>query len=162
MDPVTEPAIRASFVNCSKGAARRLAVPADLDAQPWPDLDFLGWTEPGAPDRAHLVVPSEVGLVGVTLRRGNGGHRRAQVCAACLTHHAAGGVALMAATKAGAAGRRGNSVGIYLCADLDCSLYARRRKRPALGRAHRDEFLVADRVEHVRTTVAAFLARVRG
>jgi hypothetical protein len=162
VDSVTEAEIRASFVNCSRGAATRLAVPADLAGQPWADLDFLGWTEPGAPDRAHLVVPEPDGLVGITLRRGSGGQRRAQMCAACRTTHAAGGVALVAAPKAGESGRRGNTVGTYLCADLACSLYARGLRTPALGRSHRDDTPVEDRVEHVRATLAALVARVRG
>lgn len=162
MDPVTEAAVRASFVNCSKGAARRLPVPADLADRPWADLDFLGWSEGGSADRSYLVLPLPVGLTGIALRRGSGGFRKAQMCAACLTTHASGGVALMAAAKAGESGRRGNSVGTYLCADLDCSLYARRLKTPALGRTHRDDGDVADRVAHLRAAVEAFAARVLG
>ncbi|TGN78537.1 FBP domain-containing protein, partial [Streptomyces griseoluteus] len=49
MRPLTEQDIRASFVNCSKGDAKRLAVPRDLAERPWDDLDFLGWRDPGAP-----------------------------------------------------------------------------------------------------------------
>jgi FBP C-terminal treble-clef zinc-finger len=40
--PLTEQQIRAAFVNCSKGEAKRLHVPRDLAGQPWADLDFLG------------------------------------------------------------------------------------------------------------------------
>ena len=46
MEPLTEPEIRASFANCSKGEAGRIKVP-DLAAVPWGDLDFLGWADPG-------------------------------------------------------------------------------------------------------------------
>jgi hypothetical protein len=38
--PLTEPEIRAAFVNCTEGEAKRLNVPRDLAEQPWDDLDF--------------------------------------------------------------------------------------------------------------------------
>ncbi len=57
MDPITERDLRASFVNCSKGDAKRLPAPRDLDDRPWEDLDFLGWTDPAFPGRGYLVVP---------------------------------------------------------------------------------------------------------
>ena len=48
MKALTERDIRGSFINCSKGEAKRLHVPRDLDGRPWDDLDFLGWGDPGA------------------------------------------------------------------------------------------------------------------
>ena len=45
MRALTEQAIRDSFVNCSRGEAKRLATPRDLDERPWDDLDFLGWRD---------------------------------------------------------------------------------------------------------------------
>lgn len=61
MKSLTEQDIRGSFINCSKGEAKRLAVPRDLDERPWEDLDFLGWRDPGAPDRSCLLVEREGG-----------------------------------------------------------------------------------------------------
>jgi hypothetical protein len=43
--PLTEPEIRAAFVNCTKGDAKRLNVPRDLASRTWGDLDFLGWRD---------------------------------------------------------------------------------------------------------------------
>jgi hypothetical protein len=63
--PLTEEDIRRSFVNCSKGEAQRLHVPRDLDQRGWDDLDFLGWRDPGAPERAYLVAERDGGLTGV-------------------------------------------------------------------------------------------------
>jgi hypothetical protein len=68
MRPLTEQDIRSSFINCSKGEAKRLAIPRDLSERPWNDLDFLGWRDPGAPDRSYLVTERGDRLVGVTLR----------------------------------------------------------------------------------------------
>ena len=56
MKPLTEQDIRTSFINCSKGEAKRISLPRDLDRRPWDDLDFLGWRDPGAPDRSYLVT----------------------------------------------------------------------------------------------------------
>ncbi|MEK8106760.1 FBP domain-containing protein [Micromonospora sp. M12] len=64
MLPLTESAIRTSFVNCSRGEAKRLAVPKDLEMQPWDDLDFLGWRDPAAPQRAYLVAETDGKPVG--------------------------------------------------------------------------------------------------
>jgi hypothetical protein len=51
MRPLPEAEIRTSFVNCSKGEASRIRMPAGLSRTPWADLDFLGWTDPGVPLR---------------------------------------------------------------------------------------------------------------
>lgn len=161
MEPVTEREIRASFVNCSKGDAKRLTVPPDLDTRPWDDLDFLGWPDPGLPGRAYLVIPEAGALAGIALRYETGGPRRSQMCTICSTTHSNGGVVLMTARKAGEAGRRGNTTGTYMCEDLSCSLYARRKKTPALGRAYRDDFEIADRIRQIDQNVTAFLGRVR-
>ncbi|GAA3650562.1 hypothetical protein GCM10022420_027680 [Streptomyces iranensis] len=50
MKPMTEQEIRAAFVNCTKGEAKRLSIPRDLADRPWDDLDYLGWRDPQAPD----------------------------------------------------------------------------------------------------------------
>ncbi|MBF6225554.1 FBP domain-containing protein [Nocardia abscessus] len=160
MEPVTERDIRSSFVNCSKGDAKRLPVPRDLAERPWHDLDFLGWSDPSLPGRGYLVVPEEDRLVGVALRYPTGGTGRAQMCTICLTTHTGGGVSLMTAHKAGESGRRGNSVGTYMCTDLACSLYARSKKRPALGSRYREDLTPEEKIERVRENITTFLAKL--
>ncbi len=81
MKALTEQDIRAAFVNCSKGEAKRLPVPRDLGERPWDDLDFLGWRDPGAPDRSYLVTEREDRPVGVALRFPSS--QRASCTAAC-------------------------------------------------------------------------------
>ncbi|RDI54058.1 FBP domain-containing protein [Nocardia mexicana] len=160
MNPLTEQEIRASFVNCSKGEAKRLHVPRDLRDRPWGDLDFLGWNDPSAAGRCYLVVPQEDRLVGVALRYETGGSGRTQMCTICLTTHTAHGVSLLAARKTGESGRLGNTVGTYMCTDLACSLYARNKKRPALGARYREDLSPAEKAERVRTNITAFLTRL--
>ncbi len=164
MRPITESDIRQSFVNCSKGEAKRLNIPRHLDDQPWDDLDFLGWRDPGAPDRGYLVAERDDGtLVGITLRAAQGtrrGFTSRSMCSLCLTTHTSSGVALMTARRTGEAGRRGNTVGEYLCTDLACSLYTRGKKQTA-GDPGLDETLsVDDKITRTQTNLTTFLAKV--
>ncbi|MFC4591005.1 FBP domain-containing protein [Sphaerisporangium corydalis] len=163
MRPVTERDIRSSFVNCSKGETQRLNLPRDLADHPWEDLDFLGWRDPGAPDRAYLVAERDGPLVGIALRATSGGSRgftARSMCSLCLTTHTGGGVALMTARRTGEAGRQGNSVGQYLCTDLACSLYTRGKKEAA-GAGVVDETLTLEqKIARTRAHLYSFLGKV--
>lgn len=157
MDAVTEAEIRSSFINCSKGDAKRMTLPRELPDWPWGDVDFLGWSDPSGSGRAYLVIPRTDGVVGVALRHEPNGSRKSQMCSICLTTHSRGGVALMTALKAGEAGRRGSSIGTYMCADLACSLYARGTKQPALGSQYREDLTAEQKVERLQHNLAAFV-----
>lgn len=160
MEPLTAASVRASFVNCSQGVAKRLPLPRDLDARDWAQLDFLGWRDPGAPASAYLVAPTPDGVVGLVLRlpsQRRGG--RQNMCTLCATVHSTSEMALMVAARPGAAGRQGNTVGAYLCLDLACSLYARGLRRP--DRVQPAETLTPEqRVERLRANLEVFLRRV--
>jgi FBP C-terminal treble-clef zinc-finger len=164
MDALTEAVIRGSFVNCSKGEAKRLSLPRDLGELPWQDLDFLGWRDPGAPDRAYLVAPVDGGEpVGLTLRIAPGARRnlmRSSLCGLCLTGHSGGGVDLLAAPLAGAAGRQGNTVALYMCADLACSLYVRGKKTSALAKRMEETLTLEEQIARTRRNLDAFLGKV--
>ncbi|SUE17076.1 Fibronectin-binding protein (FBP) [Rhodococcus gordoniae] len=162
MDPLTERDIRTSFVNCSKGDAKRLPVPRDLDDRPWDELDFLGWTDPSFPGRGYIVVPRDGELVGVAMRFEQQGSGKTQMCTICLTTHTRGGIALMTANKVGDSGRAGNAVGTYMCIDLQCSLYARGRKKPALGSRYREDLEPEEKAERARENLHAFVDRLYG
>ncbi|MFD5342108.1 FBP domain-containing protein [Streptomyces hawaiiensis] len=162
MQPLTEQDIRASFINCSKGEAKRLAVPRDLGERPWDDLDFLGWRDPGAPDRSYLVTEREGRLVGVAMRfqAARRGFLHRSMCSLCLTTHPRGGVSLMTARKAGPAGREGNSVGAYMCTDLACSLYLRGKKALETGARFEESLTLEEQIERTTNQLAAFLDKV--
>ena len=164
MKPLTEPEIRAAFVNCTKGEAKRMNVPRDLAGLPWDDLDFLGWRDPQSPERAFLVAELDGGLTGIALRcpGPNPLQKRSNICSFCLTGHT-GGVTLMVAPRVGKAGQQGNSVGTYLCTDLACSLYLRGKKPViGLGGRFRERLTLEEMVDRTMANVAAFAARVTG
>jgi hypothetical protein len=162
MDPLDEARIRGSFVNCSKGEAKRISLPRDLGELPWGDLDFLGWRDPGARDRAYLVRPGADPL-GIVLRIAPGARRnllRSSLCSLCLTGHSGGGVDLLAAPLAGAAGRQGNTVALYMCADLACSLYVRGKKASALVKRLEETLTLDEQIARTLRNLDAFLAKV--
>ncbi|MFE0465400.1 FBP domain-containing protein [Kitasatospora sp. NPDC058965] len=160
MKPLTEPEIRAAFVNCSKGEAKRLNLPRDLAERPWEDLDFLGWRDPQAPDRAYLVTELAGRVTAVVLRSPSAAawQQRRSLCSLCVTMHT-GGVSLMVAPRAGQAGKEGSSVGAYLCADLACSLYLRGKREPGGGQLH-ESLTVAEKIERLTGNLAEFLGKV--
>ncbi|MFI8520660.1 FBP domain-containing protein [Streptomyces sp. NPDC085481] len=164
MEALTDKQIRSSFVNCTKGDAARMKLPLDFAELPWHDLDFLGWVDPGAPLRAHLVVPRPEGLVGITLRVPSAGRTSAvksSMCQICLTAHASSGVTLLAAPLAGSRGREGNTVGTYVCADLACPLYVRGKRQPKLrGTRHEESLTVAEQVDRMMGNLNGFVSRV--
>ncbi|MFF5973523.1 FBP domain-containing protein [Streptomyces sp. NPDC012769] len=164
MEPLTDKQIRASFVNCTRGDASRMKLPLDFAELPWEDLDFLGWVDPGAPLRAHLVVPRPDGPVGVTLRVpavGRTSAVKSSMCQICLTSHASSGVTLLVAPLAGARGREGNTVGTYVCADLACPLYVRGKRQPKLrGPRHQESLSRDEQIDRMLGNLNAFVDRV--
>lgn len=162
MEPITETEIRASFVNCSKGEAKRLNVPRDLAARPWDDLDFLGWPDPQSPERSYLVTLVDDRLVGIEMRFSTSrvSSARRNMCSLCYTVHAGSGVSLMAARKAGAPGRRGDSSGLYVCSDLACSLYLRGMKQPASGTRIAESLTEDEQIARLRTNLDGFLRKL--
>ncbi|MGY0020112.1 FBP domain-containing protein [Streptomyces sp. cg35] len=161
MKPLTEREIRSAFVNCTKGEAKRMNVPHDLAERPWDDLDYFGWRDPQAPDRAYLVAEIDGRPQGVALRSSHAAswQTRRSMCSMCVTTHT-GGVSLMVAPKAGKAGKQGNSVGAYICSDLACSLYVRGKKDAGAGARLHETLTAEEKIERTVANVAAFVAKV--
>ena len=163
MKPLAEPEIRAAFVNCTKGEARRLNMPRDLGSRPWGDLDFLGWRDHQAPDRAYLAADLDGTLVAIVLRSSapSALHRVTNMCSICQTTHT-GGVSLLVAPRTGKAGQQGNTVGAYMCSDLACSLYVRGLKHVVgLGGRMPNSLTPQEEIDQAKANLADFIARVR-
>lgn len=150
--------IRASLLNCSRGEAKRAVLP-DLTETPWGDLDYLGWRDPAGSQRAYLVVERDDDLIGLLLRQNSGGGHRSTMCQLCITPHSGTGVVLSVARKTGAAGKKGDSTGLYLCRDLACSLYVRGKRVPSAAQLR--ETLGEDRaIERLQRNLHQFVDRV--
>jgi hypothetical protein len=160
--PLTEPQVRRSFVNCSRGEARGLTLPrgfADLD---WSGLDVLGWRDPKAPLRGYLVLDVADGPVGIAVRAADSrmSSGTAVMCLLCQTGQAGDAVSLFTARRTGEAGRNGNTVGTYICADLGCSDRVRTEIPPWLQLRDPAE-VVAERAAELRGRAEGFLDAVR-
>jgi hypothetical protein len=163
MDALAEKQIRESFVNCTKGEAKRLPLPRGMDGLPWDDLDFLGWRDQGAPDRAYLVAEHRGRLTGVMLRVPPATRKsmaKHTVCSICLTSHAGSGVSLLTARRAGPAGRQGNTIGTYLCADLACPLYVRGKKQSLTTSRFEESLTVPEQLARMLANLGGFLDQV--
>ncbi|WP_030976280.1 FBP domain-containing protein [Streptomyces sp. NRRL S-1824] len=161
MNPLTEQEIRAAFVNCTKGEAKRLSVPRDLAVRPWDDLDFFGWRGSPGPDRAYLAAELDCRPVALALRCPGAvsWQMRRSMCSMCVTTHT-GGVSLMVAAKAGRAGQQGNSVGAYICSDLACSLYVRGKKDAGVGARLHESLTLEEKIQRTVVNLARFIAKV--
>ncbi len=159
---LSEQQVRRSFINCSRGEAQSLALPKDFAALAWDDLGVLGWRDPKAPLRGYLVAESDGAVVGIALRAAESrmSSRTAAMCLLCQTTQSGDAVSLFTARRMGEAGRNGNTVGTYICADLGCSQRARTEIPPWLQDRNPDE-VGAERAAELHERVHGFLDSVR-
>ncbi|MGW4859510.1 FBP domain-containing protein [Kocuria palustris] len=157
----SESEIRKSFLNCSKGAAQRLAVPKDLDQIDWDAQIILGWTDPKSPKAAYLVVETDDGLRGLVMEKstlkGNGG---ARMCQLCLTLHTSTGVSMFSIQRSKSAKDRYSSVGTYICTDLACSDYTVGRHKPDGVRQMEETLSLEERSQRTLENAQGLVQRV--
>ncbi|WP_017588610.1 FBP domain-containing protein [Nocardiopsis ganjiahuensis] len=151
--------IRSSFLNCPKGEAKRMHFPPTMPLLDWEDMDFLGWTDPKAPNRAYLVLDAGEDPLGIALRLPATNRKtdffKTMTCSFCVTSHPVGGVRMFSAPKPGKAGKRGDTVGLYLCADLACPLYVRgKRESPLIQTV--EALTREERIQRLRINVDRF------
>ncbi|WP_326567679.1 FBP domain-containing protein [Amycolatopsis rhabdoformis] len=158
MQPLDADAIRASFVNCSRGEAKSVTLPTDV---PWPTRDFLGWRDPKAPGRAYLVVPWGPSVVGLSLRAAPPAtsRLRSNMCGFCSTTHSLSDVTLFTGRRAGKSGREGNTLGTYVCANLACSAYVRGELKSNVPQPV-ETLSLEERVARMEDKVRRFVERI--
>ncbi len=163
MHALTEQQVRRSFINCSQGEAKGLTLPKDFADLAWDDLELLGWRDPKAPLRGYLVVQPDERPVGIAVRAAESkmSVRTSAMCLLCQTTRSGDGVSLFTARRTGAAGRNGNTVGTYMCADLACARRVRTEIPPWLQERDPAE-VVAERSAELRQRVQGFVRSVQG
>jgi hypothetical protein len=158
MRPLTEEELRESFVNAADDELRVVALPHDFLLTDWDHLDFFAWRDPRTRGRGYLVTEREGEPTGIVLRAADGSsHARSAMCNLCHTMQPADQVSLFTARKAGEAGRHGDSVGTYMCADLSCHENVRLAAplAPSEVRANVDH-----RIDGTRERTEAFVERI--
>jgi hypothetical protein len=159
MKPLTEADIRTSLVNAAPGEAERMPIPG-LHETVWADREYLGWRDPGSPSRGYLVVWHGGSPVGIVVRAaGTRLQAGSAICSLCNTPQPASQVTMFSATRAGDAGKRGDSVGTYICSDLACSLLIR-ISPPQYEMQPSPDQVVAARAAGLLARLEAFTERV--
>ncbi|HET7415980.1 MAG TPA: FBP domain-containing protein [Arthrobacter sp.] len=159
MEIINEKSIRASFVNASRREAAQLPIPKDLHKTDWENTDFLAWTDPRNGQRSYAVVPIADRVVGMVLTTAQTGSKQA-MCSWCEDIIETSDVKMFSAKLAGAAGRKGNTVGTMIHDGFGCPRFARRMPTPQEGGD--PEQFVATRVAKLRTNAGSFARRVAG
>ncbi len=164
MNPLDDKQIRDAFVNATKREAAQAVLP-DLDALDWARLDYLGWRDRKAPLSAYVALWLDDEPVTLLLRAPSAGATRRRskgVCAWCEDVVVTDDVSLYAARRAGAAGRKGDTIGTLLCTDFACSRNVRRP--PTFTEAGNDpamrEYTTAARIDGLRERAARFAREV--
>lgn len=164
VNPLTENEIRNSFVNASKREVAQASLP-DLETLDWERIEYLGWRDNKRP-LGYAVVVIEGAPRGIILRAAPpptalGGRRRSAICAWCEDPVETADVSLYVAKRAGAAGRKGDTMGTLICTEFNCSRNVRRKPTfTELGSDDPDdrEMFILRRMEGLRERSAKFVA----
>ncbi|MFF1613200.1 FBP domain-containing protein [Amycolatopsis sp. NPDC058278] len=161
MDALGQDEIRASFVNCTRGEAKGVTLPAGPEEIPWEQREFLGWRDPKAPARAYLVLPHGGEVVGLALRAAPPpkSRLRSNICGFCTTTHGLADITLFSAKRAGKAGREGNTLGIYACGNLACCRYVRGDLKSDVPQPF-ETLTLEERIARLEEKLHKFVARV--
>ncbi len=157
---LTEKTVRSAFVNASRKEVSDITLPAWFDEARWDDLDYLGWRDPRIGRRAYVVLPRLEGdPVGVLLRRAEAAPRSRAQCSWCQDVTLPNAVVFYSAKRAGASGRNGNTVGVLICEDFECSRNVRRN--PPLAYEGYDLAAARHRrIDDLRLRVAGFATAI--
>ncbi|MGO2111518.1 MAG: FBP domain-containing protein [Pseudoclavibacter sp.] len=170
MQSIDSARIRASFANVSVRERKNIHLP-DLDAIDWDRIDYLGWRDPKQPLIGYVVAFDGVDAdgdgggdgepVGLMLRQTESTPRKRTQCSWCSDVTLPNDVVLFSTRRSGAAGRRGDSVGTYVCQRFECN--ANVRKLPPLAYDGFDrEAARIERIAAMRANVRSFVANVVG
>ena len=160
MRPLTDAQIRASFLNASRSERKNLTLPTDLDTRDWESLDYLGIRDSKLPKLASVVIELDDEPVGILLRQTDARPLSRPQYSWCNDVQLPNDVVMFAAKRAGDAGRRGDTVGILVCENFECSVNV--RKLPPSAYLGFDREPARDRrIEALRANVTEFARSVR-
>lgn len=161
MHSLSDKQIRKSFVNTTVRERNALTLPTDFVDLHWDRLDFLGWRDPKLPMVGYAVVPVDDRDVGIMLRLGGRQPRTRPQCAFCEDVQLPNEVAFYSAKLAGAAGRKGDTVGTLICSGFQCSANVRVKPSKIFAGENPDAVREA-RIAALRKHVDGFARRVLG
>lgn len=161
MRPIDERTLRSAFLNASRKEVSDLTLPPGFAELDFEKLDYLGWVDPKLPRRSYIVAWVDDVATGVILQRAEQRVVARAQCSWCEDVTLRNDVQLYVARKAGAAGRKGDTVGTLVCAEFGCSQTV--RILPPLAYEGYDRELARElRIVKLQEHVAAFLGAVKG
>lgn len=159
MRPIDERALRVSFRNASRKEVSEITLPPGFAETDFDRLDYLGWIDPKLPRRAYVVVWIDDEPVGVVLQRAEQRVLARAQCSWCEDVTLRNDVQLYVARRAGAAGRKGDTVGVLACAEFGCN--AAVRTLPPLAYPGYDRELAREmRILRLQEHVTGFVREV--
>lgn len=160
---INEKQIRASFINTSLRERKALTLPENFAEITWESKDFLGWRDPKLPLVGYVVATLEEQPeqpIGIMFRKAEGKIRNRAQCSWCEDVDLPNDVVFFNAKAGGQAGRDGDTIGMLVCANFECSKNVRAMKSlPYIGFNREAE--VARRINVLQDHVRNFVLRVR-
>ena len=165
MEQITQDDLVNSFINCSKGQRNKIFVPPveELLKDQSEKTIFIGWKDLQKPQEGYVVTEVEGDLVGILMKNSSNKTKSlasASMCQMCKTVLGKSEVSLYSAAKAGDAGRRGSTVGTYMCRDLTCLDYVNGTKKPILTQPG-ETLTVSQRKDRLHNGISKFISKVR-
>lgn len=154
MHPLSEPMIRASFVNTSLRERINAPIP-DVEHVYWDDLDYLAWPDRKNPHLFYLAVDLDGDPTAIMLRRSENRLCARAQCSWCEDVRLPNDVVFFSAARSGDSG----TLGTLVCANFECSANVRQFAPSTLigfdHEAERDR-----RIASLRQRVRNFVRRV--
>lgn len=167
MSPITPEDLRAGFVNASKREVAKASLPPPeaLAAIDWEQREYFGWRDAKLESTAYLALELDGELRVVLLHRAKEPKvRRKKMCILCEDVVNLDDVSMYSAPLAGPAGRKGDTIGTFICTDFICS--ANVRRPPTIEAGGVDEearaSIVGRRIDGLRERSARFVAQILG
>ncbi|MEH3143319.1 MAG: FBP domain-containing protein, partial [Mycobacterium kyogaense] len=138
---------------------KKVTFATDFDTVEFDALEYYGWTDPKIPRRAYLVIERTDGPVALLVNRAASKPRGRTMCTWCNDVTLSEDAVLYTVRRAGAAGRRGDTLGTLICSDFGCSRNVRRLP-PAFHKGTDLDLIRAQQVDELRRKVHGFVDRV--
>ena len=159
MDVFTRDQILGAFRGATRSEVKRVTFAADFDSVEFGKLDYYGWDDTKIPRRASLLVDRPDGPIALLLNRAAVKPRGRTMCTWCNDVNLTDEAVLYAVRRAGAAGRKGDTIGTMICANFGCSRNVRRLP-PAYHKDTDLERIREQQIHELRRKVHGFVNNV--
>lgn len=159
MHALTQQQIIDSFRGATKSELKRVTFAPDFDETRFDRLEYLGWRDRKIPRRAYVSVPTGDELVTILLTQAETKPKAKAMCTWCRDVTLSSPAVLYTVRRGGAAGRKGDTIGVLICEDFSCAANARKLP-PAYHKATDVDAIRDENLIELRRRVTGFVAEV--